>query len=76
MDPFCTGIGKEVIPEALRVLDVIQEHTNYSFEYIHLNAGLETFKATGSALPARTLMGIKNCEYVMSRSLGSVTGPH
>eukprot|EP00667_Euglena_gracilis_P012108 EG_transcript_12418 len=69
------GIGKEVVPQALRVLDVIQAHTPYTFQYVHLIAGWDAVKATSSALPARTLMGIKSCDACLFGAVDSKAMP-
>jgi homoisocitrate dehydrogenase len=69
------GVGKEVIPQALRVLDVIQQHTPYVFQYVHLIAGWDAVKATSSPLPARTLIGIKNCDACLFGAVESKAMP-
>ncbi|OYT30119.1 3-isopropylmalate dehydrogenase [Thermoplasmatales archaeon ex4572_165] len=45
------GIGKVVLPEALRVLDAV----GFDAEYIHGDIGWEFWKNEGNALPDRTL---------------------
>jgi len=45
------GIGKVVLPEALRVLGAV----NFDAEYIHGNIGWEFWTKEGNALPERTL---------------------
>ncbi len=45
------GIGKVVLPEALKVLDA----TGFNAEYIHGDIGWEFWKNEGNALPERTL---------------------
>jgi len=45
------GIGKVVLPEAIRVLDAVK----FDAEYIHGDIGWEFWKNEGNALPERTL---------------------
>jgi len=45
------GIGKTVLPEALRVLDAV----GFDAEYVHGDVGWESWRREGNALPARTL---------------------
>ncbi len=45
------GIGKVVLPEALKVLDAV----GFDAEYIHGDIGWEFWKNEGNALPERTL---------------------
>jgi len=69
------GIGLEVVPAALQVLDAMvaaDKKANVSFEYVHLNAGWDTFKKGGVALPPATLEGIKKCQ---AGIFGAVSSP-
>jgi homoisocitrate dehydrogenase len=52
------GIGREVVPAAQRVLEV----AGVEAEYLHLEAGFETFQRTGNALPPATLEGVRSCD--------------
>ncbi len=45
------GIGKVVLPEAIRVLDAV----GFEAEYVHADIGWEFWKAEGNALPERTV---------------------
>ena len=49
------GIGKVVLPEALKVLDAV----GFDAEYIHGDIGWEFWKKEGNALPERTLEILK-----------------
>ena len=67
------GIGQEIIPEAIKVLKAVLEHTHsldLEFDY-HLIGGA-AIDATGSALPPETLKAAQAAEAVL---LGSVGGP-
>ncbi len=46
------GIGKEVVPEGLRVLDAVAAKFGLSFQYTHLDWSCEQYKATGTIMPA------------------------
>ena len=45
------GIGKIVLPEAIRVLDAVE----FDAEYIHADIGWEFWRTEGNALPQRTI---------------------
>ncbi len=62
------GIGKEVIPPALRVMEALVP----DLEIVMVEAGLEKWKKTGAAITAWDLEVIKSCRCVL---LGAVTTP-
>jgi 3-isopropylmalate dehydrogenase len=45
------GIGNQVLPEAIRVLDAV----GFEAEYLHADIGWECWKREGNALPERTI---------------------
>src|SRR6266704_343906 len=45
------GIGNQVLPEALRVLNAV----GFDGEYIHVDIGWECWRNEGNALPDRTI---------------------
>lgn len=45
------GIANEVIPEATKVLDVVNEKFELGLEYVSFDFGLERYLRTGQALP-------------------------
>ena len=45
------GIGNQVLPEAIRVLDAV----GFEAEYIHADIGWECWIKEGNALPERTI---------------------
>ncbi|WP_421077584.1 homoisocitrate dehydrogenase [Methanothermococcus sp. Ax23] len=61
------GIGKEVIPETVRILNELGD-----FEFIKEHAGYECFKRCNSAIPDRTLETAKECDAIL---FGAVTTP-
>jgi homoisocitrate dehydrogenase len=62
------GIGKEVIPEAVRVL----ESTGLSFTFTHVDVGFETWKKTGHPVPESSLDLIKRNQVLL---FGATTTP-
>ena len=51
------GIGKEVIPAAVQVLQAVLPE----LETVMADAGWETFEQTGTSVPAETLQTIRDC---------------
>ena len=45
------GIGKEVVPEGLRVLDAVAARFGFSLAYKHFDWSCETYKETGRMMP-------------------------
>lgn len=66
------GIGPEVMQEALKVLDAIQQKFAVAFEYSRADVGGCAIDNHGTALPAETLA---ICEASDSVLFGSVGGP-
>ena len=66
------GIGPEVMQEAIKVLDTIQQKFQITFEYSHADVGGCAIDNHGTALPAETLAA---CEASDSVLFGSVGGP-
>jgi len=65
------GVGKEVIPAAVAVLrDVLDD-----LEIVEAEAGWETFRQTGSALPPETLDAARECGSVLFGAVASPTYP-
>jgi len=66
------GIGVEIVPQALRVLDKISELYGYEFEYTEGLIGGAAIEATGDPLPAETLALCRASDAIL---LGAVGGP-
>ncbi|KAH0538257.1 homoisocitrate dehydrogenase [Glutinoglossum americanum] len=49
------GIGREVIPAGRRLLEALPASLGLKFSFVDLEAGFETFKQTGVALPEKTV---------------------
>src|ERR1700730_4646704 len=46
------GIGKEVVPEGLRVLESVGAKFGIGFRFRHFDWSCESYKTTGSMMPA------------------------
>lgn len=66
------GIGREIMPQAVRVLEVISRTYGHQFTCTYGNVGGEAIDATGYPLPAETLELAKSRDAVL---LGAVGGP-
>ncbi|KAJ8612754.1 hypothetical protein MRB53_037330 [Persea americana] len=53
------GIGREVIPAGRRILEALPSSLNLKFSFVDLDAGFDCFKATGTALPDKTVETLK-----------------
>lgn len=66
------GVGKEVVPEARRVLELVETQLPFSFEWVPLEAGWETFQQKGTSLPKETLDALAQCDGAL---FGAVSSP-
>lgn len=66
------GIGAEIVPEAVKVLQAIGEKFNHRFEYTEALVGGEAYDATGHPLPDDTLKICRGSDAVL---LGAIGGP-
>src|SRR3989339_1554639 len=66
------GIGPEVMQEAIKVLDAVQQRFSFSLTYSHADVGGCAIDNHGQALPAATLA---RCEASDAILFGSVGGP-
>ncbi len=66
------GIGPEVMAEALKVLDAVENKFNVKFERTHANVGGAGIDNEGKALPDRTVDICKTSDAIL---FGSVGGP-
>jgi homoisocitrate dehydrogenase len=62
------GVGKEVIPAAVRVLEALGR----GLEFVQADAGFEHFERTGDAIPAETLATVKACDATL---FGATSSP-
>lgn len=66
------GIGREIIPEAIKVLNVLADRYNLKLEYEEGLIGGAAIDATGEALPEETVQLCQSSDAVL---LGAVGGP-
>ena len=66
------GLGREIVPEAVKVLKAIGEKYHHSFEFVSAAIGGQAIDKVGVPLPQDTLALAKQCDAVL---LGAVGGP-
>lgn len=66
------GIGPEVMAEAIKVLDVVQQKFNFKLNYRTFDVGGIAIDNHGTPLPAETLKGCEESDAIL---FGSVGGP-
>ncbi len=66
------GIGKEIIPEALKVLKAVLAGSRYRFDFQEFLIGGTAIDEVETALPSDTLRACKDADAIL---LGSVGGP-
>jgi tartrate dehydrogenase/decarboxylase/D-malate dehydrogenase len=64
------GIGKEVVPEGIRVLDTVAAKYGLSFEYAHLDWSCEQYKATGRIMPADGIDRLRDSNAIFLGAVG------
>ncbi|MBL11997.1 MAG: tartrate dehydrogenase [Rhodospirillaceae bacterium] len=64
------GIGKEVIPEGVRVLETVGKKFNIQFKWQEFDWSCETFKRTGRMMPEDGLDEIKGSDAVYLGAVG------
>ncbi|KAK5136229.1 homoisocitrate dehydrogenase [Meristemomyces frigidus] len=70
------GIGREVIPAGRRILEALPASLGLKFSFVDLDAGFETFKRTGVALPDKTVETLKQeCDGALFGAVSSPTTP-
>ncbi|KAL1990537.1 hypothetical protein VTN49DRAFT_6376 [Thermomyces lanuginosus] len=67
------GIGREVIPAGRKLLESLPPSLGLKFSFVDLDAGFDTFKRTGNALPEKTVETLqKECDGAL---FGAVSSP-
>jgi tartrate dehydrogenase/decarboxylase / D-malate dehydrogenase len=64
------GIGKEVVPEGLRVLEAVGAQFDIGFEQTHFDWSCETYKATGRMMPADGLARLRDHDAIFLGAVG------
>ena len=65
------GIGKEIVAQALKVIDSLNANNNLGMNLVHGLIGGSAYDETGSPLPQETLKAAKECDSIL---LGAVGG--
>ena len=66
------GVGREIVPEAVKVLEAVGKKFGHSFEFLSADIGGAALDKAGLPLPPETLDLTKRCDAVL---LGAVGGP-
>ncbi|HNG51951.1 MAG TPA: 3-isopropylmalate dehydrogenase, partial [Nitrospira sp.] len=66
------GVGREIVPEAVKVLTTVAERFGHTFEFQAADVGGHAIDKVGVPLPAETLTLAKHSDAVL---LGAVGGP-
>ncbi len=64
------GIGKEVIPEGKKVLEILNEHTDHNFTFIDISAGGEVWKKTGQSITEASFKKLTKVDSILLGGLG------
>ena len=64
------GIGKEVVPEGMRVLEAAGRRFGIEFEWTPYDWSCETYKKTGKMMPGDGLDRLKECEAIYLGAVG------
>ena len=64
------GIGKEVVPEGLRILDAAAKKCGFSFDYRHFDWSCETYKATGAMMPEDGISRLSDHDAIFLGAVG------
>ena len=64
------GIGKEVIPEGIRVLEAVAPKADIRFEWEHFDWSCETYAATGRMMPEDGLDQIRHHDAIFLGAVG------
>jgi 3-isopropylmalate dehydrogenase len=66
------GVGREIVPEAVKVLKAVGERCGHHFEFVNGDIGGQAIDKVGVPLPQETLTVAKQSDAVL---LGAVGGP-
>jgi len=64
------GIGKEVVPEGLRVLDAAARKYGLDFSFDHYDWSCETYKKTGRMMPEDGIQRLKDADSIFLGAVG------
>ena len=64
------GIGKETVPEALKVLDAASRRFGFSLQYAHYDWSCETYKKTGAMMPPEGMQLLAQSDSILLGAVG------
>jgi 3-isopropylmalate dehydrogenase len=64
------GVGPEVIEEAIKILEIISNYTDFDFEFREAPAGGNTWKKYGESLPRKSFNVIKESDALLFGAVG------
>ena len=64
------GVGKEVIPEGIKVIKTIDDYTEFDFEFKEAPAGGAVWKQCGESLPEKSFETIKASDALLFGAIG------
>lgn len=64
------GIGKEVVPEGIRVLDAVATKYDIQFSYNHFDWSCETYKNTGRMMPENGIDQLSKNDAILLGAVG------
>ena len=69
------GIGKEVIPEAVAILDYFNETCHWGIEKVSVEVGLGKWERTGFAITDEDMTLLKSCDLILFGAITTVSDP-
>ena len=67
------GIGKEVVPEGIKVLDTLAPRFDLNFEYIHFDWSCERYLETGAMMPQDGIEQLRRFDAIFLGAVGFPT---
>ena len=64
------GIGKEVVPEGLKVLEAASMKFGIGFRFRHFDWSCETYKTTGRMMPADGIARLRDHDAIFLGAVG------
>jgi len=64
------GIGPEIIQEAKKILNVVQDQTSLKFNFTDAPAGGRVYKETGESLPASSMEVLEQSDAILYGAIG------
>jgi tartrate dehydrogenase/decarboxylase/D-malate dehydrogenase len=64
------GIGKETVPEALRVLDAASRRFGFALDLAHYDWSCDTYKKTGAMMPADGMEQLAEADSILLGAVG------